>query len=66
MLIEIDGAKKNARKNYEKGLWNVWDNDRIRRAFNFGRGTMSDLIEYAKNNRQYCCIYDTEKHDFLV
>lgn len=66
MLIEISGTKKTALANYKKGFWNIWDNERIRSAFNFGNGTMQDLIEYAKRNKAYCCIYDTETKSFIA
>lgn len=66
MIIEIDGTKKTAKKNYRDGLWREWTKEHIKGAFNFGNGTMSDLIEYAKRNKMYCILYDTEKREFLA
>ena len=34
-------------------LWNIWDKDRIKGAFNFGNGTEKDLLQYAENNKKY-------------
>ena len=66
MIIEIDGGKKTAKQNYRAGLWSEWTPERIRGAFNFGHGTMAELKEYAKNNKMYCSLYDTETHSFLA
>lgn len=66
MIIEICGRKAEAKKNYSAGLWNEWTTERIRGAFNFGNGTYKDLIRYARDNKQYCCLYDTEKRIFLA
>jgi hypothetical protein len=42
----------------------LWDNDRIRSAFNFGRGTEKDLYRYMNDNKMFCAFYDTEKRCF--
>lgn len=61
MTIEIRGTRREAEKNYQKGLYSEWTPERIKRAFNNGAGTLSDLKEYAKNNRAFCTIVDTKK-----
>lgn len=61
MIIEIKGSRRDARKNYQKGLFNEWTPERIKGAFNGGAGTLSDLKEYAKNNRAFCTVVDTKK-----
>ena len=38
----------------EKKWYTVWDEDRIRKAFNFGNGTMVDFKRYMENNKPYC------------
>ena len=53
IAIEISGIKKNAQKNYNDGLFNCWTPKRIKEAFAFGRGTIKDLKQYAKNNQIY-------------
>ena len=61
MIIEIKGTRQDAKKNYQKGLFSEWTPERIKRAFNDGAGTLSDLKKYAKNNRAFCVVVDTEK-----
>lgn len=41
------------------------DDEFIRKAFNFGRGTMQDFKRYIENNRQYCKWYDAERGAFI-
>lgn len=60
MIIEIKGTRKTAKENYKRGLFNEWTPERIKGAFNGGAGTLSDLKEYAKNNRAFCTVVDTE------
>lgn len=47
-IIAIEYSKKN------KSLSSVWDEERVKKAFNFGHGTIENLKEYAENNRQFC------------
>lgn len=61
MIVEIKGTRREAIKNYQKGLFNEWTPERIKGAFNFGAGTMEDLKRHAKNNRAFCTIVDTKK-----
>lgn len=61
MIIEINGTCRDAKKNYQKGLFSEWTPERIKRAFNNGGGTISDLKEYARNNRAFCTVVDTKK-----
>ena len=49
-VIAIEYSKKNPE------LYNVWDEERVKNAFNNGHGTIDNLREYANNNRQYCTI----------
>lgn len=44
----------------ESGKYNVWNNDRIKCAFNFGNGTMEHFMEYMQNNKQYARFYEME------
>ena len=37
--------------NADKTNFNVWDNERIRNAFNFGNGTIKDFERYMKDNK---------------
>jgi hypothetical protein len=37
----------------EAGNYNIWDDKRIRAAFNFGNGTMNDMIRYMMDNAPY-------------
>lgn len=60
MIIEIKGTRQDAKKNYKRGFFSEWTPERIKRAFNNGAGTLSDLKEYAKNNRAFCTVVDAE------
>ena len=61
MIIEIKGTRQDAKKNYQKGLFSEWTPERIKRAFNDGAGTLSDLKKYAKNNCAFCTVVDMKK-----
>ena len=37
-----------------KGIYNVWDDERVKNAFNNGHGTAGDFERYKRDNRQYC------------
>ena len=37
----------------KNGDFNIWDDERIKKAFNFGNGTRQDFFEYMKNNKKY-------------
>ena len=47
-IIAIEYSKK------DKSLSSVWDEERVKKAFNFGQGTIENLKEYAENNKQFC------------
>lgn len=32
-------------------LYNIWNDKRIKEAFNFGNGTKKDMLNYMKNNK---------------
>lgn len=34
-------------------LYTIWTAERIKKAFNFGHGTMNDLKKYMENNKQF-------------
>lgn len=38
----------------------LFDDERTRRAFNFGAGTAADLRRHIENNRKYCIFYDLD------
>lgn len=67
MIIEID--KKWLRELYNGNIKQLmkakdyldWTPERIKSAFAFGNGTITDLHEYINNNRRYAIFYDTEK-----
>ena len=40
-----------------EGLYTIWDDKRIKSAFNFGNGTYEDFIRFVKDNRIYCAFY---------
>lgn len=44
----------------KQGWYVAYDEERIRKAHNFGHGTMADMKRYMKNNKAYCIFYDAE------
>ena len=47
----IAGRKyKNAKEAIFDDSWQPWDDARIKRAFNFGNGTMADFKRFCKDN----------------
>lgn len=70
-ILELD--RKEAREiynnNYKKMISQndgvLYDDERIKKAFNFGRGTINDLQRYINNNRQYCRYYDIEDKRYI-
>ena len=36
------------------GFYNTWDAERVKLAFNFGRGTEKDFQRYMRDNKQFC------------
>lgn len=47
----IYGRKyKNAAEAIAHGSYSPWDNNKIKRAFQFGNGTMKDFRRYCKDN----------------
>ena len=55
-------VKKFYNNNFDKAIEALdgvlYDDKRIKHAFNFGRGSNADLLRYIKDNRPYCKYYD--------
>ena len=45
---------KNINDGIEKGFYNIWNDERIKKAFNFGNGTIKDFNNYMNDNKKYC------------
>lgn len=43
---------ENLEQSIRAGNYQVWDKNRIRRAFNFGNGTIKDFTNHCKVNKQ--------------
>lgn len=56
IAVEISGAQQTAQKKYNSGLFNCWSSERIKKAFNFGNGTIKDFENYINLNKKYCTI----------
>lgn len=67
--LSIDYAKKFYNGNYKKmidGMDGVlYDDDNIKRAFNYGNGSFKHLINYIKANRKYAKYYDLNKKRYI-
>lgn len=48
MIMAIEISK------HAHDCWNAWTLERVRGAFNFGRGTAADLARYMRENSRYC------------
>lgn len=74
MIIEVERKGSSYLKRYYnndplkmvlEGDGLQWTEERIKSAFNFGRGTEKDLFDHIELNRKYCLFYDTEKQCFI-
>lgn len=69
IIIEIcitEARKTGIENAIKKGWFNVWTPERIKGAFNYGRGTMADFNRYKKdNNNRYCLIKEIDKNRLL-
>ena len=43
----------------------IYDDKRIKNAFNYGNGTASDFKRYLNNNKRFCYYYDLENNTIL-
>lgn len=43
----------------------LFDQERIRHAFNFGNGTEKDLMRYIRDNKRFAMFYDMDKQCFI-
>lgn len=43
----------------------IYDDERIKNAFNFGNGTIPDFERYMNNNKIFCYFYDLENNKML-
>lgn len=57
--IETDKGL-SLRQALQTGKYNIWNNDRIKGAFNFGNGSMKHFKEYMQNNKSYADFYKLE------
>ena len=62
MIIEISRKKAQELGSTEKaiknGFFTVWNEKRIKQAFNFGNGTKKDFFRYQQSNKQFCIFQD--------
>lgn len=57
--------KNDAKKMIRGKMYILWDEERVKHAFNFGNGTMKDFKRYMKDNKIYCRYYDAESKSFI-
>lgn len=70
-ILEL--SKSYIRKHYNNNYDNainaldgvLFDDERVKHAFNFGNGTVKNFIGYIKNNRQFCKYYDLENNQYI-
>lgn len=55
----------NAKRMIAAGDALIFDDDRVKSAFNFGNGTEKDLCRYIADNRKYALFYDLENNCFI-
>lgn len=54
VMYEISRKYGDVKKAIAAGAFNIWDDERIKNAFNFGNGTIKDFKRYMDNNKQFC------------
>lgn len=70
-IIELDRTlcREQYNGDYQKMIDEedgiIMDDSFVKRAFNFGHGTIEDLKTYMKLNRVYCRYYDMLNHEFI-
>ena len=53
-FVEVDKGKNlKIEGSIKAGNYSYWNSEKIKAAFNFGQGTMTDFRRYIENNRQY-------------
>lgn len=68
LFIEVSRKETkngNILQTIKDGWYNVWDEKRIKGAFNFGNGTLENFKNYAKNNKPYCYIINVADGNIL-
>ena len=56
-MLVIEATKKgykNINDAIKDGCYNLWNDERIKAAFNFGKGEEKHMIRYMKENKKYC------------
>lgn len=70
-VLEID--KKDLKEIYDGDIslyigckdGVIYDDERIKNAFNFGNGTILDFKRYMNSNKIFCYFYDLENNKML-
>lgn len=55
----------NFNEMIEKKDGNIFDDEKIKKAFNFNNGTKKDFKSYMENNKQYCKYYDLVNRQYI-
>ena len=68
MIIEVSIQNESFYKGginqaIKDGYFNVWTDERIKKAFNFGNGTKKDFNRYKEANKSYCKILEMDEKD---
>lgn len=54
LFVEVfKGKGLTIEEELKTGMYNEWDEKRIKNAFNFGKGTIKDFQRYASDNNKY-------------
>lgn len=66
MIIEVSIQNESFYKGginqaIKDGYFNVWTDERIKKAFNFGNGTKADFNRYKEDNKSYCKILEVDE-----
>ena len=54
LVYEISKKPGSVKKSLAIGAYNIWNDERIKLAFNFGHGTEKDFLHYMLDNMKYC------------
>lgn len=54
LFVEVfKGKGLSTNDELKTGMYNEWNEKRIKRAFNFGNGTLKDFHNYVRDNTKY-------------
>ena len=60
LLRQHNCSDNDVNEGILQGFYNVWNDKRIKNAFNGGNGTFKDFKRYMKDNQKYCVFVEVK------